>query len=566
MSVQILNGDCRLLLKTLPDQSVQCVVTSPPYFRLRDYGCAGQIGQEATPTAYVETLVGVFREVWRVLRDDGTCWINIASSYSNRIIESDEYIIKRELQPWRRLKVAQALSSVWSAYAPPESALSKLLDEGICETGSLRDKAVSGLSPTVHAAHGAKGQVLQQAVCEVGKPDKKEGHPNSPVSNVRSEIQQIRRRDTEEPGQDALLQRRLLVQLQPEGQSLSVAGGAARENEPRWPEMAQGCTQAGPVSLPDMPLEPEAGGASHPAVRDTQGATMGSVERNHALPVVPPWVQVPGDGTCRDSIIHSQRAGCCLEGLAFPKAAIPSGFEQFCEPRYVIKPKDDVLVPERLILALQQDGWFTRCIIIWSKPNPLPESVTDRPTRSHEYIFLLSKKPKYYYDHEAIKEPPSPELLKQIAEGYNGNATKDFSSGMAQDASATKKRIIDGYREKIDKQRGHSRRHDGFNDRWDNLTREEQMACGSNKRDVWTVAPANYPEAHFATFPPALIKPCILAGSKPGDTILDPFGGSGTVGEVALEYGRCAVLIELNPAYIPLIEKRTNITPGLPIA
>lgn len=90
------------------------------------------------------------------------------------------------------------------------------------------------------------------------------------------------------------------------------------------------------------------------------------------------------------------------------------------------------------------------------------------------------------------------------------------------------------------------------------------MACGSNKRDVWTVAPANYPEAHFATFPPDLIRPCILAGSKPGDTVLDPFGGSGTVGQVALEYGRKSILIELNPEYIPLIKQRTNVTPGFP--
>lgn len=145
----------------------------------------------------------------------------------------------------------------------------------------------------------------------------------------------------------------------------------------------------------------------------------------------------------------------------------------------------------------------------------------------------------------------------------NGHATKDFANGMAQDASATKSRIIDGYRKRIDKQRGHSRRHDGLNDRWDGLTKAEQMACGSNRRDVWTVAPSNFNGAHFATFPPDLIKPCILAGTKHGDMVLDPFGGSGTTGQVALELGRKATLIELNPEYIPLIEQRTNVTPGL---
>ena len=191
----------------------------------------------------------------------------------------------------------------------------------------------------------------------------------------------------------------------------------------------------------------------------------------------------------------------------------------------------------------------------------MPESVTDRPTRSHEYLFLLTKRERYYYNHEAIKEPPSPDLLKQIAE-----ATKDFEAGMAQDASATKTRIINGYRKRVEKQRGHSRRHDGFNDRWDNLTKDEQMACGSNKRDVWTVAPANYLEAHFATFPTDLIKPCILAGTRPGDVVLDPFGGSGTTGMVALELGRKGVLIELNQDYVKLAQSRCNVTPGLALA
>ena len=152
---------------------------------------------------------------------------------------------------------------------------------------------------------------------------------------------------------------------------------------------------------------------------------------------------------------------------------------------------------------------------------------------------------------------------KDIEDGYNGTATKGFASSGVQDASGTKARIIDGYRNRIDKQRGHSRRHDGFNDRWDKLTKEEQMICGSNKRSVWHVAPANFRESHFATFPPNLIKPCILATSRLGDSVLDPFGGSGTTGMVALELGRSATLIELNPEYIKLAEKRTFVTPGL---
>ena len=116
-----------------------------------------------------------------------------------------------------------------------------------------------------------------------------------------------------------------------------------------------------------------------------------------------------------------------------------------------------------------------------------------------------------------------------------------------------------------EKQRGHSRRHDGFNDRWDQMEKEEQCTGMRNKRDVWTVAPAQFRGAHFATFPEALIMPCILAGTRPGDVVMDPFGGSGTTGKVALELGRKALLIELNPDYIKLIKQRTDTTPGIGI-
>lgn len=122
---------------------------------------------------------------------------------------------------------------------------------------------------------------------------------------------------------------------------------------------------------------------------------------------------------------------------------------------------------------------------------------------------------------------------------------------------------FDGKNHGAEKQRGHSRRHNGFDDRWDAMDKAEQCTGMRNKRDVWMVAPAQYRGAHFATFPEALITPCILAGSGPGDTILDPFGGSGTTGKVAIELGRKAILCELNPDYISLIRERTDVTPGL---
>src|SRR5208283_2905831 len=163
-----------------------------------------------------------------------------------------------------------------------------------------------------------------------------------------------------------------------------------------------------------------------------------------------------------------------------------------------LKPKDLCMMPARLAIALQADGWYLRSDIIWHKPNPMPESCTDRPTKSHEFIFLLAKQERYFYDADAIREPlrdPNPD--------------------------------------------------------------------GRNKRTVWTVATQPYAEAHFATFPEDLIKPCIMAGSRVGDTVLDPFGGSGTTGKVALELGRKAILIELNAAYVELARKRTDVTPAM---
>lgn len=352
MTLDLRQGDCLSVLSEIPDAVVQVCVTSPPYWGLRDYGVDGQLGLEKTPEEYVGKMVHVFREVRRVLKDDGTLWLNLGDSYAG-------------------------------------------------------------------GGNGGGGSFAKDGIrCAELGTDKNE--------------------------------------------------------RPFWKK-----------------------------------------GRTAILP--------------------------CL------------------------KPKDLIGIPWRVAFALQADGWWLRSDIIWAKPNPMPESVTDRPTKAHEYIFLLSKAERYYYDAEAIKEPPSPDLIKQIEEGYNGHATKSFTDSLAQDASATKSRIINGYRQRIDKQRGHSRRHAGFNDRWDGLTKEEQAICGRNKRSVWTVATAPYPDAHFATYPPDLIKPCILAGSRPGDVVLDPFAGSGTTGQVAIELGRKALLIELNPKDRRLIEERCNVTPGLAI-
>ena len=296
MSYQLIHGDCLNILKTLSDKSINCCVTSPPYYGLRDYGVDGQIGMEHTPDEYVNKLVEIFREVRRVLRDDGTLWMNLGDSYC-----------------------ANA-------------------------TGSQGD----GKSTI---AGGLKNQI------EAGKrPNKK------------------------------------------------------------------------------------------------------------------------GDG---------------------------------------LKHKDLIGIPWMVAFALRADGWYLRSDIIWSKPNPMPESVQDRPTKAHEYIFLLSKSQSYYYDNEAIAE----------AAIYVGD---DRGS-------------------RTDNRRG-------------TMCNSMSGITGStrNKRTVWTVTTKPYAEAHFATYPPDLIQPCVLAGCPEGGVVLDPFNGSGTTGQVALQNGRKYIGIELNPEYIELTKRRLS--------
>jgi len=337
MKVTILTGDWIEQLRTLPDQSVNCCVTSPPYWGLRDYGVPGQLGLEKNPEEYVERMIEGFGEVKRVLRDDGTIWVNLGDCYN-----------------------------AYNGGAGPSSSLSR---------------------------------------------------------------------------------------------------GAQTEERPKL--------QSG--------------------------------------------------------------YGLRFKGL---------------------KPKDLVGIPWRVAFALQADGWYLRSDIIWHKPNPMPESVTDRPTKAHEYIFLMSKQERYYYDSEAIKEqssnnthartPGNVRPPKGQAAYENGDHRQRSKAGLL--AYAERKRAESG---------SGIKNNDSFD------AAMAVMPDKRNKRTVWTVPSAPYSEAHFATFPPDLIKPCILAGCPVGGTVLDPFFGSGTTGQVSLELGRNCIGIELNPKYVQLANRRTDITPGL---
>jgi len=328
----LIRADARRI--PLVDGCVQCVVTSPPYWSLRDYGHAGQIGLEGSPDAYVSTLVAVFAEVRRVLKDDGTCWLNLGDSYIG-----------------------------------------------------------SGMT---------------------GGTDSKEG------STKRA-----------------------------------------------------------------------------------------------------------------DRMFHGNRRDTV------------AGFKQ----------KDLAGIPWRVAFALQADGWYLRSDIIWSKPNPMPESVTDRPTKAHEYIFLLTKSERYYYDADAVAEPASAAMLSQMEQGYNGLGLKDYESAGVQNPSSVKARIIANAKAKYKAANIPGQQPHGY------TQREGGTACADNavtrnKRSVWHVATQPYSGSHFATFPEALIEPCILAGSRPGDLVYDPFIGSGTTGAVADRLMRRWVGTDLS--YQQLAKKRTR--------
>jgi DNA modification methylase len=190
-----------------------------------------------------------------------------------------------------------------------------------------------------------------------------------------------------------------------------------------------------------------------------------------------------------------------------------------------LKNKDLVGIPWRVALALQADGWYLRSDIIWHKPNPMPESVRDRPTRAHEYLFLLTKRERYYYDAQAVREPATPQQ----------GLAATFRRAHSKRAVVIPGQFVGTHRP----------------NRKDTLPADTR-----NRRSVWTLATRPFAGAHFATFPPALVEPCILAGCPPRGWVLDPFLGSGTTAQVALQHGRRACGIELNPAYLELARQR----------
>lgn len=361
MTVEIIHGDCLAALKTLPSDSVHCAVTSPPYWGLRDYGVDGQIGLERSLAEHIDLLVDVFSEVRRVLRKDGTLWLNYGDAYAS---------------------------------APNGRSAADTKTAGN-DDRTFRDKPISTVGP-------------------VYRPDHESGDRRGKSGNKGSQ------------GQAAHTGR-------------NVAGG-------------------------------------------------------------------------------------------------------------FMKPKDRMMLPARVAIALQEAGWWLRDEIIWHKPNPMPSSVKDRTTPAHEMMYLLTKSPRYYFDHDAIRE----EAGRPKAPGPNSRENVD------RVPRERKVKVPGGW----DKGDGaHGTVHRGGRTAAEYVDAETDGKRA--KRSVWTIPPKGFKDAHFATFPPDLIRPCILAGCPEGGTVLDPFFGAGTTGLVANELGRNCIGIELNAAYIEIARKRLGMPYGV---
>jgi DNA modification methylase len=625
MTVQILNGDCRVVLPTLPAQSVHCIVTSPPYFGLRDYGVDGQIGLEQTPDAFVAELVAVFREARRVLRDDGTLWLNLGDSYASKFAGerrnamgagSPDPSVRRANRlfglkekdligiPWRvafalqadgwylRQDIIWCLSGGASVYARTQKGdmpmmvkdMVRLRPETVKLWNGEKWTQVLGWSRSKRPRDGALEIELRSGErigCTPGHQWPTErGVVRADDLRIGDVIATTRLPQPDAPRDPAALGNDVawlcglyLAEGSINGNTIQLAGHAD--------ETANRLSRIEGVAASfDAPVGVHTDGNN--ATIRIEGALIASVIRAYIHGVsahdkgikVRAWNRgddwlrslfegyLAGDshydakndrwrlGFCRnDRLARDFRTLAARLGLSLRLAATTAtGFGKEW-PAY----RGDVRLTPTEHHNARRDGEVvairaSRAREFWdigvedephlfalasgvlthnSKPNPMPESVRDRCTKAHEYLFLLSKRPRYYYDADAIAEPAIHAGRVVLA---SGDKAKNANAGFGSDTKA------------------------GFT-KHDTIVAETR-----NKRSVWTVTAKPFSGAHFATFPPDLIEPCIKAGCPIGGTVLDPFGGAGTTGLVADRLQRNAVLIELNSAYAAMAAERLGPT------
>ena len=525
---EIKQGDAIEVLKTMPEQSVHCCVTSPPYFGLRDYGVEWQIGLERTPEEYVDKLVQVFREVRRVLRDDGTLWLNLGDSYSsggvlsnftdcfNRVMEGGPVVIGHTATigitaegvdvsldnkgfPYGELLSLFGIERVIVKQRDNDfcQVLYTLTDPCYCWIGvpalsvsrNMADLEIifySGYDISIIITEHNSNSEPKLRIPAVGSAgagvDNKRSfaikEPCKPITEVISDGETI----GDIASLDATPKR--LPNIYFIDKAVSFGNGLSpRSGDISNFRITKATLEQFNFSVPDSGFNVAIHGVSHFYTSNMYG-----------------------------SFIHYNQL--------YHKA------EQLSNE---MQSKQELGVPEMVKRALMRDGWICRSTIIWHKPNAMPESVTDRPTKAHEYIFLLAKSRRYFYDADAIREPHAEASIARWSDG-------------GEDTDNTKYR-----KERPDTSVGNLR--NGSN---------PLHPAGRNKRSVWTVPTQPFPEAHFAVYPPALITPCILAGCPVGGTVLDPFAGSGTTLLVATQHHRKSIGIELNPEYIEIAKRRLN--------
>ena len=481
-------GDCLETLRRMPDGIVNTCVTSPPYFGLRDYGHAGQIGLEPTPDEFIAKLVAVFREVRRVLRDDGTAWVNMGDSYAgggggnyNKTgVDSavGHHITNVRNRPeWLAsagCKAKDLLGIPWMlAFALRQPYY----------TGRIKDSMDRIWLAAMIDAEGCLFIHKRKAGSDSGaKFTKADG----------TEMRYARTQDTYGAGLEVANTSLNIVER---CKQITGLGSITRQYKDRRQPLYRWHLR---------------GDEARNITREVYPFLVAKQQQARLL------TGCPTNGPKAEAA-HAALMG--LHGGTLTDVDFPA--------------------PE----AMTQPGFYLRQDVIWSKLNPMPESVTDRCTKAHEYIFLLSKSPRYYFDHEAMKEDAVGKTLHDLTgPGYAAPGQAPNSGNR----KALRSDIESRHRSQIRGGQSLQAEPDGRR----------------NRRSVWTVATKPYSGAHFATFPPELIEPCILAGAPAGGVVLDPFFGSGTTGEVSQRLGRQWIGCELNPDYKPLQDERLR-QPGL---